>query len=65
MGFKEYFLANELKIKGVLDLKDCPIIPTAIPKTGFRNSGAAKMNVMAPVKPYKHIFRMGKSVLKH
>jgi len=64
MGFKEYFLANELKIKGVLNPKDCPIVPTTIPKTGFRNSGANKMNVMAFVKPYTPIFRMGKSVLK-
>lgn len=64
MGFKEYFLANEFKLKGVLNPKDCPIVPTAIPKTGFRNSGANKMNIMAAVKPYKAIFRMGKSVLK-
>jgi hypothetical protein len=52
MGFKEYFLANELKIKGVMDLKDNPLIPTEIPKTGFQNSGARKMGVLAQSKPY-------------
>lgn len=64
MGFKEYFLANEYKLRGVLDLKDNPIIPSPIPKTGFRNSGATKMNVMAAVKPYKPIFRKPGSLLK-
>lgn len=53
MNFKEYFLAQEFKLKGVLHPKDCPLVPSSIPKTGFRNSGAAKMNVMQPAHPYK------------
>lgn len=64
MGFKEYFLANELKLRGVLDLKDNPIIPAPIPKSGLHNSGPGKMRLWQPAKPYKPIFRMGKSVLK-
>lgn len=52
MGFKEYFLANEYKLRGVLHLKDCPIVPSSIPKTGFRNSGALKMSMTEPAKPY-------------
>lgn len=68
MGFKEYFLANELKIRSVV-LKGNPQVPCAIPKTGFQNSGARKMNMMAAVQPYKPkphqpIFRLGKSSLK-
>lgn len=68
MGFKEYFLANELKLRSVV-LKDNPLVPCSIPKTGFQNSGARKMNMMASVKPYKpkppdHTFRMGKSALR-
>jgi hypothetical protein len=64
MGFKEYFLAHEMKMRGVLDYKDNPIVPTSIPKTGFVNSGATKMRLWTPAKPYKPIFRMGKSALK-
>lgn len=64
MGFKEYFLANELKMRGVFDYKDNPLIPTEIPKTGFQPSGARKMNMMAAVKPYQPIFRKGISALK-
>jgi len=64
MGFKEYFLANEAKLRGVLDLKDNPIVPTAIPKTGFQNSGARKMSTWTPAKPYIAKFRMGQSSLK-
>ena len=64
MGFKEYFLAHETKMRGVLDYKDNPIVPTEIPKTGFNPSGAAKMRFWTPAKPYKPIFRMGKSALK-
>ena len=68
MGFKEYFLANELKLRGAV-LMNNPLVPTEIPKTGFVNSGARKMNMMAPVQPYKPkphnpLFRMGKSSLK-
>ncbi len=64
MGFKEYFLANEYKWRGVLDYKDNPIVPTSVPKTGFHNSGATKMRLWAPAKPYTPLFRMGKSQLK-
>lgn len=64
MNFKEFFLAQELAIRGVMDLKDVPVIPSTIPKTGFRNSGATKMNMAAPIHPYKPTFRTGKSLLK-
>jgi len=65
MGFKEYFLANELKIRGVMNIKN-NLVPASIPKTGFCNSGAAKMNLLAPVQPYKPkpmntFFRKGQS----
>jgi hypothetical protein len=53
MNFKEYFLANEFQLKGVLRPKDCPIVPSSIPKTGFRNSGASKMSMIQPAHPYK------------
>lgn len=64
MGFKEYFLMYERELRGVLDLKDNPIIPSPIPKTGLRHAGSTKMRTWQPAKPYKPIFRMGKSVLK-
>lgn len=53
MGFREYFLANEFKLRGVLHPKDCPIVPSSIPKTGLRNSGATKMNTTQPATPYR------------
>ena len=62
MGFREFFM--EFHVRGVLDFKNNPIVPASIPKTGFRNSGAVKMNVWQPAKPYKPIFRVGKSLLK-
>lgn len=64
MEFREFFLVNELKLRGVKDLKANPVIPSEIPKTGFRNNGAAQMKVWLPAKPYKPIFRMGKSFTK-
>jgi hypothetical protein len=63
MDFKEFFLAQET-LRGVRDLKVSPIIPSEIPKTGFRPGGAAHMKVWQPAKPYKPIFRANKSNLK-
>jgi hypothetical protein len=64
MGFKEYFLAQEYKMRKVLDIKSNPIIPPPIPKTGFRPGGAAKMKVWQVAKPYKPLFRTSQSLLK-
>ena len=66
MGFKEYFMANELKIKGVMNPIDNPLVPTEIPKTGFQNSGARKMGIFAQAKQFSpkqldHTFRKPKS----
>jgi len=52
---------NELKIMGII-YKPNNCVPSAIPKTGFRNSGATKMFPLAsvaPSKPYQPLFRLG------
>ncbi len=64
MTFREFFIIQEFKLRGVKDLKANPVIPSEIPKTGFRNNGATKMKFWLPPKPYKPIFRMGKSFAK-
>lgn len=54
----------EQKLRGVFDLKKAPVVPSKIPVTGFRNSGASKMsmvNTNLTRKPYKPIFRAGRS----
>lgn len=60
MTFKEFLEALELT---KVIYKPGAMIPSSIPKTGFVNSGGAKINPVAsvpPSKPYQPIFRMGK-----
>jgi len=56
---------DEFKIKGIVYRPNC--IPAPLPKTGFRNSGPGKMSlfaVISPSRPYKPIFRIGRSQAK-
>lgn len=58
-------MIQEFKIKGI-DYRP-NYVPTGIPKSGTRRSGPAYMNLAAvvnPSRPYKPIYRMGKSQMK-
>ena len=64
MDFKGFF--QEFEMKGVV-YRPNYYIPSTIPKTGIRMSGAAKMNplaVVSPSRPYQPIYRVGKLQVK-